>query len=100
MLSALGQPPLSSHLDKSWAAHATAKAGLYEAQALLESGNAFHAEDNIASEIARLRVRSLQCGSPLGTVPISTSPPRSRACGSGFRSSEELHVVSLSRKLS
>ena len=57
MLSALGQPPLASHLDKSWTAHAAAKAGMYEAQAILESGNAFHAEDAIASEIARLRVR-------------------------------------------
>lgn len=57
VLSALGQPPLAAHLDKSWTAHATAKAGMYEAQAILESGNAFHAEDQIASEIARLRVR-------------------------------------------
>ena len=57
VLSALQQPPLASHLDKSWTAHATAKAGMYEAQAILESGNAFRVDDNVASEIARLRVQ-------------------------------------------
>ena len=57
VLLALQQPPLASHLDKSWTAHAIAKAGMYEAQAILESGNAFRTEDHIASEIARLRVR-------------------------------------------
>jgi BRO1-like domain len=58
VLSALQQPPLASHLDKSWTAHAIAKAGMYEAQAILESANAFRTEDHIASEIARLRVHA------------------------------------------
>lgn len=57
VLAALKQPPLAAHLDKSWTAHITAKAGMCEAQAIMESGSAFHAEDQIASEIARLRVR-------------------------------------------
>ncbi len=56
VLLALQQPPLAAYLDKSWTVHATAKAGIYDAQALLSSGDAFHAEDQVASEIARLRV--------------------------------------------
>eukprot|EP00208_Stichococcus_sp_RCC1054_P002835 CAMPEP_0206140322 /NCGR_PEP_ID=MMETSP1473-20131121/9097_1 /ASSEMBLY_ACC=CAM_ASM_001109 /TAXON_ID=1461547 /ORGANISM="Stichococcus sp, Strain RCC1054" /LENGTH=740 /DNA_ID=CAMNT_0053534441 /DNA_START=308 /DNA_END=2527 /DNA_ORIENTATION=- len=55
VLAALGQPPLLAHLDKSWTAHTTAKSGMYEAQALLSSGDAFHADDQVASEITRLR---------------------------------------------
>lgn len=58
VLAALGQPPLLAHLDKSWTAHTTAKSGMYEAQALLSSGDAFHADDQVASEITRLRVLS------------------------------------------
>ena len=34
---------------------------MYEAQAILESANAFRTEDHVASEIARLRVQSCGC---------------------------------------
>lgn len=55
--AALASPPLSSHFDKSWSGHVGVKAALYDVQALADSGAALHADDNIAAEIARLRVR-------------------------------------------
>lgn len=56
VVAALAQPPLASHLDKTWGTHVAVKVALYEAQAALCSGDAFRADDQIASEIARLKV--------------------------------------------
>lgn len=55
----LVRAPLNQHFDKSWTAHVSVKAALYFVEAQLQSGAAFHAADEIASEIARLKVRHL-----------------------------------------
>lgn len=55
--AALASPPLASHFDKSWSGHVGVKTALYDIQALADSAAALHADDKIAAEIARLRVR-------------------------------------------
>jgi hypothetical protein len=56
--TALGQSPLSSHLDKTWVTHAGVKVALFEAQTWLSAADAFRLDDAIASEITRLKVHS------------------------------------------
>lgn len=48
--------PLASHFDKSWTAHVAVKLSLYDLEAQMQSAEALHADDDIAPEIARLRV--------------------------------------------
>jgi hypothetical protein len=60
----LQKPPLSQHFDKSWTAHVSVKSALYYVEAQLQSGIALHAQDEIAPEIARLKVRHLNVQHP------------------------------------
>ena len=61
----LATPPLSTHFDRSWASHVAAKAALYEATAQLQAATALHDADDIAPEIARLKVSTFQSHLPL-----------------------------------
>lgn len=52
----LTSAPLASHFDKSWTAHVAVKTSLYDVESQLQNAEALHADDEIASEIARLQV--------------------------------------------
>lgn len=59
----LSSSPLSSHFDRSWAAHAAVKSALHGAEALAQAGSASGAADalgGVAQEIARLRVAKVK----------------------------------------
>ena len=59
VLRYLGQPPLNAHFDKSWTAHVSVKAMLYDAEAWIQQG-AHHGKETEANiQIACLRVKSL-----------------------------------------
>lgn len=52
----LGGAPLTSHLDRSWYIHISVKAGLYEAETQAQAAAGLHAEQEVAPEIARIKV--------------------------------------------
>lgn len=56
--SVLPQYPLSQHFDRSWTAHVSVKASLYEAESQMQAAAAQRAEDNVNVEITRLKVLS------------------------------------------
>ena len=62
-------PPLASHFDKSWTAHASVKAAVYDTEAQLQSAADLHSKDEIALEICRLQVRG-QAGSEPGSAGL------------------------------
>jgi len=53
---ALAAPPLKDHFDKSWSAHATAKAAAFHAEALQRAAKVAEEEEDIGPAIARLQV--------------------------------------------
>ncbi|CAL0300324.1 unnamed protein product [Lupinus luteus] len=55
-LSALNVAPLTQHFDKSWLAHVHLKAALFHAEACYRYGLELHEKEEIAEEIARLRI--------------------------------------------
>ena len=59
MLRSLSQFPLNQHFDKSWTLHVSVKSVLYAAEAEIQAAAGLHAQEDIAPEIARLKV-SLQ----------------------------------------
>lgn len=54
-------PPLAQHFDKSWTAHASVKAAVYDTEAQLQSAADLHSKDEIALEICRLQVGPPAC---------------------------------------
>ena len=65
----LGQPPLAQHFDRSWLSHTCVKATLYEAETQNQAAISLHSEQEVASEISRIKVRSVTrlCGRWLAT---------------------------------
>ena len=59
--SMLSQPPLNQHFDKSWLCHTGVKATLYEAEVQNQAAMALHAEQEIGSETARIKVPLPAC---------------------------------------
>ena len=61
--------PLAQHFDKSWTAHASVKAALYDSESQLQSAADLHSRDEIATEICRLQAsaaaRTAVCPVPL-----------------------------------
>lgn len=53
----LSAAPLSQHFDKSWTSHVQVKATLYDVESQLQQAAQLHKDDDIAPEIARLKVR-------------------------------------------
>lgn len=52
----LSAAPLSQHFDKSWTSHVQVKATLYDVESQLQQAAQLHKDDDIAPEIARLKV--------------------------------------------
>lgn len=65
VLRLLSSPPLNQHFDKSWTAHVQVKETLYDVESQLQQAAQLHKDDDIAPEIARLKViqlpRTLLC---------------------------------------
>lgn len=57
VLRLLSSPPLNQHFDKSWTAHVQVKETLYDVESQLQQAAQLHKDDDIAPEIARLKVR-------------------------------------------
>ena len=55
----LSNPPLNQHFDRSWLSHVAVKATLYEAETQNQAAIGLHAEQEVAPEIARIKVRLL-----------------------------------------
>jgi len=58
VLRLLNSPPLNQHFDKSWTAHVQVKETLYDVESQLQQAAQLHKDDDIAPEIARLKVSS------------------------------------------
>lgn len=56
VLRLLSAAPLSQHFDKSWTSHVQVKATLYDVESQLQQAAQLHKDDDIAPEIARLKV--------------------------------------------
>ncbi len=57
VLRFLSQPPLNAHFDKSWTAHVSVKAMLYDAEAWIQQGT-YHGKETEANiQLACLKVR-------------------------------------------
>ena len=56
VLRLLNSPPLNQHFDKSWTAHVQVKETLYDVESQLQQAAQLHKDDDIAPEIARLKV--------------------------------------------
>ena len=56
VLRLLSSPPLNQHFDKSWTAHVQVKETLYDVESQLQQAAQLHKDDDIAPEIARLKV--------------------------------------------
>lgn len=54
----LSAAPLSQHFDKSWTSHVQVKATLYDVESQLQQAAQLHKDDDIAPEIARLKVHT------------------------------------------
>lgn len=59
VLRLLSSPPLNQHFDKSWTAHVQVKETLYDVESQLQQAAQLHKDDDIAPEIARLKVIQL-----------------------------------------
>ncbi|KAI9115780.1 hypothetical protein K1719_013449 [Acacia pycnantha] len=55
-LAALKVAPLNQHFDKSWLAHVQLKATLFFREACYRYGLKLHEKEEIAEEIARLKI--------------------------------------------
>ena len=53
----LSNPPLNQHFDRSWLSHVSVKATLYEAETQNQAAIGLHAEQEVAPEIARIKVK-------------------------------------------
>ena len=62
VLRLLNSPPLNQHFDKSWTAHVQVKETLYDVESQLQQAAQLHKDDDIAPEIARLKVNHFCCG--------------------------------------
>ena len=62
VLRLLSSPPLNQHFDKSWTAHVQVKETLYDVESQLQQAAQLHKDDDIAPEIARLKVTQLPRG--------------------------------------
>ena len=58
VLRLLSTAPLNQHFDKSWTSHVQVKATLYDVESQLQQAAQLHKDDDIAPEIARLKVRT------------------------------------------
>ena len=68
VLRLLSAAPLSQHFDKSWTSHVQVKATLYDVESQLQQAAQLHKDDDIAPEIARLKVTMhLTCHSVMCT---------------------------------
>lgn len=56
VLRLLSGAPLNQHFDKSWTSHVQVKATLYDVESQLQQAAQLHKDDDIAPEIARLKV--------------------------------------------
>lgn len=56
VLRLLTNPPLNQHFDKSWTSHVQVKTTLYNVESQLQQAAQLHKDDDIAPEIARLKV--------------------------------------------
>ena len=56
VLRLLTNPPLNQHFDKSWTSHVQVKTTLYDVESQLQQAAQLHKDDDIAPEIARLKV--------------------------------------------
>jgi len=56
VLRLLNSPPLNQHFDKSWTAHVQVKETLCDVESQLQQAAQLHKDDDIAPEIARLKV--------------------------------------------
>ena len=79
MQRCLYAPPLAQHFDKSWTAHATVKAAVYDCEAHLQNAADLHSKDEIAVEICRLQVCLLE----LIAAGIHPPLPVSQHCSPG-----------------
>ena len=59
VLRLLSAAPLNQHFDKSWTSHVQVKATLYDVESQLQQAAQLHKDDDIAPEIARLKVARL-----------------------------------------
>ena len=56
VLRLLSNAPLNAHFDKSWTSHVQVKATLYDVESQIQQSAQSHKDDDIAPEIARLKV--------------------------------------------
>ena len=65
-------PPLAAHFDKSWTAHCSVKAAVYDTEAQLQGAADLHSKDEIALEICRLQVCGAACWAGAGLAWVGT----------------------------
>ena len=70
VLRLLSNAPLNAHFDKSWTSHVQVKATLYEVESQIQQSAQSHKDDDIAPEIARLKVLT----AAQSTLHCSTQP--------------------------
>lgn len=61
VLRLLSNAPLNAHFDKSWTSHVQVKATLYDVESQIQQSAQLHKDDDIAPEIARLKVPVFSC---------------------------------------
>lgn len=86
----LSNPPLNQHFDRSWLSHVSVKATLYEAETQNQAAIGLHAEQEVAPEIARIKVE---------LPPISLHKVSSRG-RQGARASIHACRMAITRELS
>ena len=73
VLRFLNAAPLNQHFDKSWTSHVQVKATLYDVESQLQQAAQLHKDDDIAPEIARLKVSIFTCVASLHFGRTNTS---------------------------